>query len=162
MADINEKAVKTEEDIIDLDLSPIKKRKIRINGDRDKVIELNLSDMNIIPRLNKVYPKLQELSKEATSFSEEELSDNTEEGLAQFAEKLETIDAKMCSLIDELFDSPVSEICKDGGNMYDPFGGEFRFEHVIGALAKLYENNFSSEFAQMKQRVKKHTSKYIK
>lgn len=160
---IADKKKPVEETVADIDLGAIKKKRFRINGDKDKIIELNTSDMNIVSRLNKIYPKLQELASEAVSLSKEDLDDdNTEEGLKKFAEKLETIDGKMCSLIDELFDSKVSDACKDGGSMYDPFGGVFRFEHVIGALAKLYENNFNTEFGKMKQRMSKHTSKYIK
>lgn len=159
---IADKKKPVEETVADIDLGAIKKKRFRINGDKDKIIELNTSDMNIVSRLNKIYPKLQELANEAVSLSKEDLDDNTEEGLKKFAEKLETIDGKMCNLIDELFDAKVSAVCKDGGSMYDPFGGVFRFEHVIGALAKLYENNFNTEFGKMKQRMSKHTSKYIK
>ena len=151
-----------EEEIIDIDLGEIKRKKFRINGDSNKILELNTSDVNIVSRLTKVYPKLQKLAEEAVTFSEEELNDNTEEGLARFATKLETIDTKMSNLIDELFDANVSEMCKDGGSMYDPFSGMFRFEHIISTLSKLYENNFNSEFSKMRQRVDKHTHKYIK
>ena len=157
--DIKEKAV--QEDIIDLDLSAIKKRRIRLNGDPNNYVELNLSDMNIVSRLNKIYPKLKKLGEEAVELSKEESSDNTEEELLKFATKLETIDSKMSKLIDELFDAEISEKCKDGGTMYDPFNGEFRFEHIIGAFAGLYENSFKSEFAKVKQRTEKHTSKYF-
>ncbi len=159
---IADKKKSVEEDIVDVDLGAIKKKRFRINGDSNKIIELNTSDMNIVSRLNKIYPKLQDLAGEAVSLSKDEFNDNTEEGLKKFAERLEAIDSKMCDLIDELFDAKVSAMCKDGGNMFDPFGGMLRFEHVIGALAKLYENNFNTEFGKMKQRMSKHTSKYIK
>ena len=160
---IGNEAVNTDNtDIIDIDLAPIKKKRFRINGDSSKILELNTSDVNIVSRLSKVYPKLQKLAEDATSFSEDEANDNSEEALAKFAAKLETIDEKMSKLIDELFDANVSETCKDGGSMYDPFGGMFRFEHIINTLSSLYENNFNEEFAKMRQRVSKHTSKYIK
>ena len=44
--------------------------------------------------------------------------------------------------------------------MYDPVGGEFRFEHIIEVLLNLYANNLTSEFSKMQERVKKHTAKY--
>ena len=51
---------KVEEEFIDVDLSVTKKKKIRINGDNNKIIELNTSDLNILERLSKQYPVLQE------------------------------------------------------------------------------------------------------
>lgn len=150
------------DDIIDIDLTPIKRKRFRINGDSSKILELNTSDVGIVSRLGKVYPKLQKLAEEASTFSEEELNDNSEEGLAKFAGKLETIDSKMSKLVDELFDAEVSAVCKDGGSMYDPFNGMFRFEHIINTLSKLYENNFNDEFTKIRKRVDKHTNKYIK
>ena len=153
--------VANETDVIDIDLSPIKKQSFRINGDNDKMLELNTSDMNIVVRLNKIYPKLKKLADEAVELSKTDM-DNTEEGLNEFATKLESIDDKMSKLVDELFDANVSAVCKDGGSMYDPFNGTFRYEHIIGTLAGLYTNNFSKEFDLMKQRVNKHTSKYFK
>jgi len=155
-------AMNEQNDIIDIELAQVKRKRFRINGDNDKIIELNTSDVNIVPRLTKVYPKLQKLAEKATTFTDTELKDNTEEGLIKFANKLESIDKDMRNLVDELFDAKVSDACCDGGSMYDPFNGMFRFEHIINTLAGLYENNFSKEFSAMRQRVQKHTDKYIK
>ena len=154
-------ATNEQNDIIDIDLAPIKRKRFRINGDNNKIVELNTTDVGIVSRLSKVYPKLQKLAEEATTFTDEELHDNTETGLEKFAKKLEGIDGKMRSLVDELFDAKVSDACCDGGSMYDPFNGMFRFEHIINTLASLYENDFSKEFNAMRKRVSKHTSKYI-
>lgn len=149
-----------QEQILDLNIPSIKKSKFRINGDANKVLELNISDMGIVKRLNRVYPKLQALAKKATTFDEKELNDNSDEALEAFANKLDDIDQDMRKLVDELFQSNVSELCCDDGTMYDLYGGMMRFEHIIETLAKLYENNFSSEFSKARARIQKHTSKY--
>lgn len=154
--------INNEEEIIDLQLETVKKKKFRINGDSSKILELNTSDVGIVSRLSKMYPKLQKLAEDSMTFTATELADNTEEGLHKFADKLDTIDAKMSELIDELFDANVSETCKDGGRMYDLFDGMFRFEHIINTLSKLYEQSFESDFSKMRQRIDKHTGKYIK
>lgn len=154
--------VGNEQEIIDLDLGGVKKKKFRINGDPNNILELNTSDVNIVTRLSRLYPKLQALAEEAVDFSKEELDDNTEAGLIKFANKLEAIDTKMSKLIDELFNANVSETCKDGGSMYDPFNGMFRFEHIINTLSNLYETSFNSEFDNMRKRIDKHTGKYLK
>lgn len=148
------------ENVVDIELPQIKKARFRINGDSKKILELNTSDMGIVKRLNEVYPKLQELAKKATTFDEEELKDNSDEALAKFADKLDDIDRDMRSLVDELFQSNVSEVCCDDGTMYDLYGGMMRFEHIISKLSELYENNFKSEVSKVRARIKKHTNKY--
>lgn len=149
-----------QENVIDVALPQIKKAKFRINGDSSKILELNTSDMGIVKRLNEVYPKLQKLAAKATTFDEKELQDNSDEALAKFAEKLDDIDKDMRALVDELFQSNVSEVCCDDGTMYDLYGGAMRFEHIISTLAGLYENNFSKEVKNVRARIQKHTNKY--
>lgn len=151
-----------EENIIDLQLKKVKKQRFRINGESDKILELNTSDISIISRLKMIYPKLQTLAEDALTFSDEELNDNTPEGLFKFADKLDRIDENMGNLLDEIFDANVSETCKDGGKMYDLFDGMFRFEHIIETLSTLYSTGFDAEFAKVRQRIDKHTGKYIR
>jgi hypothetical protein len=156
----------SNDDIQDIDLSAIKKKRFRINGDPNKILELNTSDLSITSRLSKSYEKLNkymdEVGKELQAVpdsGEEELSED-QERLVE--ENLAKIDAKMREEIDYIFDAPVSEVCADEGSMYDPFNGMFRFEHIIDAITKLYENNLNSEFNKMKRRVSAKTSKYTK
>lgn len=152
-------------DIQDIDLSPIKKKRFRINGDSSKILELNTSDLSIVTRMSSAYDRLvkhmEEVGKILSALPEdnEELTDGKDkEILAQ----LDNIDAEMKKELDYIFDAPVSEVCGDGGSMYDPFDGMFRYEHIIDALTKLYENNLNSEFTAMRRRVNTKTSKYTK
>ena len=46
------------DDIQDLNLSAIKKKRFRINGDSNKILELNTSDLTITSRLSKSYERL--------------------------------------------------------------------------------------------------------
>lgn len=151
------------EDIQDIDLSAIKKKRFRINGDPKKILELNTSDLGISARLSSAYERLTKNMEEVGAVLSD-LPDNedelTEEKESLIQEKLHEIDVKMKKEMDYIFDAPVSDICCDGGSMYDPFGGMFRFEHIIDALTKLYESNLNSEFNKMKRRVSAKTSKY--
>ena len=153
------------DDIQDIDLSAIKKKRFRINGDSSKILELNTSDLNIISRLTVAYDKLQKYMEEVGSIlsslpdGSEEITDDSEKLIR---EKLTEIDGYMKKEMDYIFDAPVSEICCDGGSMYDPFEGQFRFEHIIEAILKLYERNLDSEFNKMRKRVSVKTSKYTK
>lgn len=152
------------DDIQDIDLSVIKKKRFRINGDPKKILELNTSDLNIVSRLSTAYEQLQkdmeEVGKILAGLPDEEEASDEVENLAY--QQLGKIDASMKEKIDYIFDAPVSAICSDGGSMYDPFEGSFRYEHVIEAILRLYERNLDKEFNQMKKRVSVKTSKYTK
>jgi hypothetical protein len=151
-------------DIQDIDISAIKKKRFRINGDNNKIIELNTSDMNISSRLSSAYDRLLKYMTEVSDalsdvHEDEEISEEQDELIRK---ELDILDKKMCEEVDYIFDAPVSKICSDGGSMYDPFEGAFRFEHIIEALAKLYENNLDKEFSKMRRRVQATTSKFTK
>lgn len=155
-----EKKTAVEENIIDIDLSPIRKKRFRINGDNDKILELNTSDVSIFNRLQDAYPKLEELASKATALGDD--TDGDEDGIKKFTDTLKEIDTTMRESIDYIFDSNVSEVCAPFGSMYDPLNGKFRYEHIIETLAALYENNFDEEVRKIKNRVTKHTDKYTK
>lgn len=146
-------------DIIDIDLSPIRKKRFRINGDDDRILELNVSDLNIFARLQEAYPKLEELSKLAAE-KLPDYDDNSDD--TDFVPVLKEIDEKMREQLDFIFNSNISEICAPEGSMYDPFNGKLRYEHILETISALYENNFNSEVKKMSQRVTKHTAKYTK
>lgn len=149
----------TQTDIIDLDLSITRKKRFRIDGDNDKILELNTSDLNIIARLDDTMEKLSELENEVVD-SDGLNEDDTE--LSLVADRLKTIDNKMREYVDYIFDSNVSELCAGNGSMYDPFGGKMRYEHIIDTLISLYDANLKKEAISLKNRVEKKTAKYTK
>ena len=163
MAVENEVVINNELDgVVDVDLSVIKKKKFRINGDNTKILELNVSDMGILSRLDEAYPKLMELQEKVADLADINEEADDREVLSTTASKLKEIDGSMRETLDFIFQSNVSEICGSEGSMYDPINGTFRYEHIISTLTKLYENNLNAEFKQMKDRIKKHTAKYTK
>ena len=149
-------------DIVDIDLSVIKKKKFRINGDCSKILELNVSDMGILARLDEAYPKLMGLQDKVVELADIDEEADDREVLSATASKLKEIDGEMRETLDFIFQSNVSEVCGSEGSMYDPINGTFRYEHIISTLTKLYENNLNAEFKKMKERVSKHTAKYTK
>lgn len=153
-----------EDGIVDIDLSVIKKKRFRINGDNSKILELNTSDMGIVTRLKEAYPRLNDLMDSVTDkFSN--LPDDDEEDevqLTALSDAVNEIDTQMRAEIDFIFNSNVSEICGSEGSMWDPIEGSFRYEHIIDKLTKLYENNLDKEYASMKRRVENKAGKYVK
>lgn len=146
----------------DIDLSATRKKRFRIDGDNNRYLELNTSDMSIITRLDNLYPKLQKLSQDAATKQLDKQEADEEKALTKISQALTKIDVQMRQILDEIFDSNVSEVCAPSGSMFDPFNGTFRFEHIIDVLTRLYENNLNDEYKKMNARMKKRTAKYTK
>lgn len=146
--------VVNEADIVDVDLSEIRKKRFRINGDNNKILELNVSDLNIVSRIQEAYPKLDAIQAKVLKYAENK-SDDPEKD----AKMLKEFDDDMRELIDYIFNANVSEICADDGSMYDPMGGMFRYEYIMDKITALYETNLNNEFKRMKARVNKYAKK---
>lgn len=162
MATKNTVLSNSDNDIMDVDLSIIKKKRFRINGDNTKILELNVSDMGIVSRLDEAYPKLMALQDKVSAIADINEEADDMELLSTTASKLTEIDGEMRGIIDFIFQSNVSEVCGSEGSMYDPIDGTFRYEHIISTLVRLYENNLNAEFNKMKENISKHTAKYTK
>lgn len=160
---MNAKINNTRNDIIDLDLSVTAKKAIRFDKDDNRIVYINTSDMGIIKRFEDAIEKLNTLQKESLSVLSNEIESATEEESAHLiAETLEDIDAKMRTLIDEIFDAPVSAVAAPSGTMYDPFNGTWRYEYIIECIILHCTENLVEEFKKMDQKLKKHTQKYTK
>ena len=152
---------------LNLDLSETARTKIWVNGDCTKVLELNLTDLGIIGRAKDAMKELDELQAEANSLASAEVPDSfeTEEDNQKFdevIEKFRDIDKKMKNLVNKIFDFDVCDICCDGGSMYDPIGGQYRYEYIIDKLMALYGNSWEKEKKLSQDRMKSHTAKYTK
>lgn len=151
-----------ENNVIDIDLSALRKKRIRINGDDNKIIELNVSDMGVVTRLQEAYDRLISLAN-TYNLQEEESKAEADDGSFDEAKAIETLrvlDTEMRELIDFIFQANVSEVCADDGTMADPINGQFRFEHIIEKFLAVYDKNFTEEFKKMSRNVKKRTNKY--
>lgn len=150
-----------QNDIVDINLSAIRKKRFRIDGDDNRILELNTSDLGVLSRIKEAYPKLQELNERAIQDWPKGEADHVgDEDYEAVVNVLKDIDTEMRQLIDYIFNSNVSEVCAPDGTMYDPIDGQFRFEHIINCLVALYENNIDLEVKQISNRVRKYTDKY--
>ena len=151
-----------ENNVIDIDLSALRKKRIRINGDDNKIIELNVSDMGVVTRLQEAYDRLISLANTYNLQEEESKAEADDDSFdeAKAIETLRVLDTEMRELIDFIFQANVSEVCADDGTMADPINGQFRFEHIIEKFLAVYDKNFTEEFKKMSRNVKKRTNKY--
>lgn len=155
-------AMTTNNDVVDIDLSAIRKKRFRIDGDDNKILELNTSDLGVISRLEENYPKLKALEKKIITLTTTKGSADDEEELKALSTQFTEIDTEMRTIIDSIFNAPVSKLCGDDGSMYDPIDGKLRYEHIIDRIIPLYEQNFVAETKKIRDRVSKATQKYIK
>lgn len=151
-----------ERAVIDIDLSAIEKKRFRINEDSNRILELNVSDMSVLTRLEDATPKLNALLSKLDGANESMTDEDGELDTSKLAKEFKEIDNQMREIVDFIFDANVSEVCAPDGSMYDPFNGKFRFEHIIETLIGLYNSNIASEFKKMELRTSKHTAKYTK
>ena len=144
--------------MIDINLAP-EKQKIRIDGDDNRIIELDTTDITVLKRLQEVYPRLNELGMKG--FEIDDSSDEiTPEALEALTSALNTVDKEMRDIIDYIFDSKIADICVQNGAMYNMRNGEFVFERILDALFTLYAEDIQKEFGKMSDRMKQHTAKY--
>ena len=145
--------------IIDIDLSALRKKRIRIDGDDNRIVEINLSDMGVMSRLQDAYDKLVSLANKY-NLKEEEAGTDEETDTDETLKLLNILDTEMRELVDFIFQANISEVCANDGTMADPINGQFRFEYIIEKFLALYDANFTTEFKKMSKNVKKHTNKY--
>ena len=152
-----------EPEVIDVDLGYVEKRRFRIMGDYNRMLELNVSDINIFSRLEKGYEQLKALGKKAQEHVNQ-IPDNPDDktDMSKVTFMLTEIDNEMRKIVDYIFDTNASEVCVPSGNMFDPVGGQFRFEYILDKLTALYTSGLNDEFKKMKNNVGKRTNKYTK
>ena len=149
---------KKANDVIDIKLA-IEKKKIRIDGDDNRIIELDTADLTILERLQKVYPRLNELGIKGFDI-DDSAEDSTPESIGKLTDALKAIDKEMREIIDFIFDAKIADICVPTGALYNMHNGEFQFERILDALFGLYADDIQKEFGKMSDRMKAHTSKY--
>lgn len=161
---VNKKTTAAENDVIDISISVANRKKIRIDGDDNRIILLNPSDTGIAIRVAKAVPELEALDKEAREcFESSDESEDSAKSLADFANRFEKINNEMCRLMDYIFDADVSTAAlADGGTMYDLHGGYMQYEIIFNALKGVYDKALNAEITAVQKRVKAHTEKYGK
>ena len=154
--------VVADDNIIDIDLTATERRKFRINGDNNRLVELNQSDLTIVTRIEEAEKKLNLCIADLTKLIEE--PSDTDEELYALGKKFKDRDNRMRELVDYIFQSNVSDVCvpQGQGSMYDPFNGKYRFEHIIDALITFYQSTIQNEYKRMRKVVEKKTAKYTK
>ena len=143
------------------------KQTIQLNGNPEKVIELDLGDSNIITRLSEGTDKIEELVKERQNLHEllANGNDSDESNISYYknlAGKFKELENAMRKIINDIFDFDVCTPFLGTSSVFSIKNGEFAFERIINSLMGLYEDSIRKESNNLKQRLSKHTDKYLK
>lgn len=147
------------------------REKFFVDGDENRVIELDVNDVNLVNRLTDAVPKMKELDKRWTELNKsanaiqigEDVAENLEE-VNNFSATFKSIETEIRTILDDTFDSPgMSDTILGTTSAFSPANGKFKYEQIIDVLVGLYETNIKKEAEKFNRtKVKKKTAKYIK
>ncbi len=142
------------------------KQTIQLNGNPEKVIELDLGDSNIITRLSEGVDKIENLVKERQNLHEllANGNDSDESNISYYknlASKFKELENSMRGIINEIFDFDVCTPFLGTSSVFSIKNGEFAYERIINSLMGLYEDSIQKENNKLKERLSKHTDKYL-
>ena len=146
--------------VVDIDL-PLEGTKIRFGKDDNRMVTVNLSDFNLISRMNEAYPKLGKLAERVTELADVK-GETLEQSMDNMSKLFTEIDAEMRELVNFIFDADVSSAALPNGNMYSLCNGSYAFEIILETVLKLCTEQYQVEFDKMKKKVGKHTDKYTR
>lgn len=125
-------------------------KRLAINGDENRIITINPTDIAVIKRYNEVIPQLDELSEKYKEIPQEKT-----------VEAISELDKKAREFIDYIIGSPVSETVFGTANCLSYAGGQTIFENFLTAYMNYMTPTIKSEYEKSKKRIEKYT-KHIK
>lgn len=116
-------------------------KRLAINGDENRVIVVNPTDVGIVKRYREKLPEIEELS-----------------GNAGDSEEIPNIlDKKIREFVDYIIGSQVSEIVFGKTNCLSMAGGQTIFENFLTAYMEYMKPEIKAEYERSKKRVEKYT-----
>lgn len=156
------------------------RKKFTVDGNPNKVIELDVTDVGIISRYKESIPMIDELSdnyerigkltaelqdiRENTDISEDEAAKRNSEKLDELSAEVSELERKMRDIIDFIFDSKICDIILENTSVFSPVNGKnYKYEVILEVLANLYSKSISSDIQKInKANVRKHAAKYTR
>lgn len=118
-------------------------KRLAINGDENRVIVVNPTDVGIVSRYREKLPDIEAISENS-------------------AENPEIIDKKIREFIDYIIGSQVSEIVFGKTNCLSMSGGQTIFENFLTAYMEYMKPEIKAEYELSKKRVEKYTKQLKK
>ena len=154
---------------IDLGFST-KKKKFSVGGDTSKIVEFDPSDLGVANRLSKAMPKFKEITdrwekinESAEDVAKTENKDDALTSTEEFSKQFDDLENEIRGIIDDVFDGEVADKLLGNSSSFSPVNGKFKYEHIIEAMLKCYEQQIQDEAPKFNARkVQKYTNKYIR
>lgn len=121
--------------------------RLAINGDENRIITINPTDISVIKRYNEVIPQLDELTEKYKEVPQD-----------QTIEIISELDKKAREIIDYIIGSPVSETVFGIANCLSYAGGQTIFENFLTAYMDYMTPAIKSEYDKSQKRIKKYTN----
>ena len=147
------------ETLSNISLGSLNKKRFTIDGDENRILELNTSDLSVISRVDEfdkaVTEEFEKFVEEQDKFTGEDFD------FKRLGELLTEIDKFIREKLDWLYDAKISETLAPFGTMLDPINGDFRFQIINDILVGLYDKQFTKELKVRNDKIRQHTKKYV-
>lgn len=127
-----------------------------INGDKNRIIRIDTTDLNLGDRIETGRKELRKLAKKFETLTKTTNSDD------KMLKIIDDYDKQVRQQIDYMFDSPVSDIAFGNTNCLSVSGGNMLFENFLNALLPEIEKDIKDEEKASKKRIEKYTSQVKK
>lgn len=122
-------------------------KRLVINGDENRIITINPTDIAVIKRYNEVIPQLDRLSEKYKDVPQEKT-----------VEIISELDKKAREIIDYIIGFPVAETVFGTANCLSYAGGQTIFENFLTAYMEYMKPEIKAEYERSKKRIKKYTN----
>ena len=122
-------------------------KRLAINGDENRIITINPTDISIVKRYNEVIPQLDELSEKYKQISQEKV-----------VEAVSELDRKAREFIDYIIGAEVSVTVFGTANCLSYAGGQTIFENFLTAYMDYMTPAIKSEYDKSKNNIQKYTN----
>lgn len=122
-------------------------KRLAINGDENRIITINPTDIAVIKRYNEVIPQLDRLSEKYKDVPQEKT-----------VEIISELDKKAREIIDYIIGFPVAETVFGTANCLSYAGGQTIFENFLTAYMEYMKPEIKAEYERSKKRIKKYTN----
>lgn len=126
-----------------------------INGDENRIIKINTTDMQLMTRIKKAEPKLTELSQKCCNIDDTLSVDDT-------ISLMDTCETEVRKTIDYILNSKVSDIVFGNTGCISISGGEPLFVNFINAVVAEINKDIEKESKISEKKINKYTSQVKK
>lgn len=157
-----------------INLNITTRKRFTIDGDLNRVIELDVHDLALITRLSdsihkmdalkEEWEKLDKMAVEGTKSDTDEVDDALLRSIDDFSNQFNSVESQMREVVDFIFDSEgLCETVLGGSSIFSPANGKYKYEQIIDVLTGLYEDTIEKEAKKINTRkIETRTSKYTK